>query len=142
MERFSTSFKGYNKDEVNKFVADCIKQVEGMLESLKSKDAELAQLQRDLEKYKTLEESLHRAIMIAEDTSSQMRRMASDESERIIADAKRNASRIVNEALMQAEKTQNESMTLRRNIITFKRRLKTILENQLEMVDDIDHLDM
>ena len=142
MERFSTSFKGYNKEEVNKFVADCIKQVEEMLDNLKAKDAELAQLNNDLKKYRALEESLHKAIMLAEDTSSQMRRMASDESERIISDAKRNASRIVNEALMEAEKAQNESMVLRRNIITFKRRLKSILENQLNMVDDIDHLDI
>ena len=75
-------------------------------------------------------------------TSSQIRKLANDESVRIINDAKRNASKIVNEALIQAEKTQNESMILKRNIVTFKRRLKSILENQLELVDDIDHLDM
>ena len=142
MERFSTTFKGYKKEEVNKFVADCIKQVEGMLESLKTKDLEISKLEKDLEKYRTLEETLNRAILMAEDTSSQIRKLANDESVRIINDAKRNASKIVNEALIQAEKTQNESMILKRNIVTFKRRLKSILENQLELVDDIDHLDM
>ena len=68
--------------------------------------------------------------------------MATDESTRIVNDAKRNASRIVNEALMEAEKVQMENAALKRNIITFKKRLRMILENQLEMVDDIDHLDM
>lgn len=142
MERFTTSFSGYRKDEVNKFVADCIKQVEGMIDSLKAKDVEIEKLKSELEKYKSLEESLNKAILMAEDTSSQIRRMANDESARIVSDAKRNASRIVNEALMQAEKVQMENATLKRNIITFKRRLKMLLENQLEMVDDIDHLDM
>ena len=142
MERFSTSFTGYKKEEVNKFVADCIKQVEGMLESLKEKDLELEKLKSDLKKYQTLEESLNRAILMAEDTGSQIRRMAKDESDRIIADAKRNASKIVNEALIEAERTQDENARLKRNIITFKRRLKTVLENQLELVDDIDHLDI
>lgn len=142
MERFSTSFKGYKKEEVNKFVSDCIKQVEGMLNDLKAKDLELQKLKSELEKYKNLEGSLNRAILMAEDTSNQMRRMAKDESENIIAEAKRNASRIVNEALMQAEKTQNENAQLKRNIITFKRRLKTILESQLDLVDDIEHIDM
>ena len=120
MERFSTSLTGYKKEEVNKFVADCIKQVEGMLDNLKSKDAEIEALKKDLEKYKSLEESLNKAILMAEDTSSQMRKMASEESTRIINDAKRNASKIVNEALMQAEKTQIENAQLKRNIIAFK----------------------
>ncbi len=142
MERFTTSFTGYRKEEVNKFVADCIKQVEGMIDSLKAKDLEIEKLKSDLEKYKSLEESLNKAIIMAEDTSSQIKRMATDESTRIVNDAKRNASRIVNEALMEAEKVQMENAALKRNIITFKKRLRMILENQLEMVDDIDHLDM
>jgi cell division initiation protein len=141
MDRFSTAFKGYKKEEVNKFVSDCIKQVEGMLESLKSKDVEIEKLKNELVKYKTIEDSLNKAILMAEDTSSQMRRMASEEGTRIINEARRNASRIVNEALMQAEKTQNENLALKRNIITFKKRLRTILESQLDLVDEIDHLD-
>lgn len=68
--------------------------------------------------------------------------MARDESSRLIDDAKKNASRIVNNALLEAEKTQRETEQLRRNIITFKRRLKTILENQLDLVDDIDHIEL
>ncbi len=142
MERFSTGFTGYRKEEVNKFVSDCIKQVEGMLDNLKAKDLEIDALKKDLQKYKSLEETLNKAILMAEDTSSQMRRMASDESARIIAEAKKNASRIVNEALMEAEKTQNETIQLKRNIITFKRRLKTILEEQIDMVDSIDHINL
>lgn len=142
MERFSTSFTGYRKEEVNKFVSECIKQVEGMLDSLKAKDLEIEKLKGDLQKYKELESTLNKAILMAEDSSSQMRRMASDESTRIINEARKNASRIVNEALLEAERTQNENIRLKRNIITFKRRLKNILENQLEMVDEIDHINL
>ena len=142
MERFNTSFKGYRKDEVNKFVSECIKQVESMLDSLKAKDLEIEKLKEDLQKYKELESTLNKAILMAEDSSSQMRRMASDESNRIINEARKNASRIVNEALLEAEKTQSENLRLKRNIITFKRRLKTILENQIEMVDEIDHINV
>jgi cell division initiation protein len=141
MEKFSTALRGYRKEEVNKFVDDVIKQVEEMLSDLKKKDLEIAELKNSLEKYKNLEDTLNRAIYLAEDTSSQMKKQAKDESESIINDAKKNASRIVNEALMQAEKTQMENLALKRNIITFKKRLRTILESQLELVDDIDHLD-
>lgn len=141
MEKFSTALRGYRKEEVNKFVDDVIKQVEEMLSDLKKKDLEIAELKNSLEKYKNLEDTLNRAIYLAEDTSSQMKKQARAESESIINDAKKNASRIVNEALMQAEKTQMENLALKRNIITFKKRLRSILESQLELVDDIDHLE-
>ena len=142
MEKFSTSFTGYKKEEVNAFVADVIKQVESMIGDMKAKDVEIEQLKQSLEKYKNMEQTFNKALLMAEDTSNQIRRLARDESATIIADARKNASRIVNEALIQAEKTQAESAQLKRNIITFKRRLRTILESQLDLVDDIEHLDM
>lgn len=142
MEKFSTSFTGYKKEEVNAFVADVIKQVESMIGDMKAKDVEIEQLKQSLEKYKNMEQTFNKALLMAEDTSNQIRRLARDESATIIADARKNASRIVNEALIQAEKTQAESAHLKRNIITFKRRLRTILESQLDLVDDIEHLDI
>ena len=43
---------------------------------------------------------------------------------------------------MQAEKTQADTAKLKQNIVTFKRRLRNIMESQLELVDDMDHLDI
>ena len=142
MEKFSTSLRGYNKEEVNKFVDDCIVKVDNMLNQLKKKDLEIETLKHDLVQYKNMEATFNKAILVAEDASNQIKRMARDESSRLIDDAKKNASRIVNNALLEAEKTQRETEQLRRNIITFKRRLKTILENQLDLVDDIDHIEL
>ena len=113
-----------------------------MIGDMKAKDVEIEQLKQSLEKYKNMEQTFNKALLMAEDTSNQIRRLARDESATIIADARKNASRIVNEALIQAEKTQAESAQLKRNIITFKRRLRTILESQLDLVDDIEHLDI
>lgn len=142
MEKFSMSIRGYNKEEVNKFVDDCIVKVDNMLNQLKQKDREIEALKHDLVQYKNMEATFNKAILVAEDASNQIKRMARDESTRLIDDAKKNASRIVNNALLEAEKTQRETEQLRRNIITFKRRLKTILENQLDLVDDIDHIEL
>ena len=141
MEKFSTVLRGYKKEEVNRFVDDVIKQVESMLSELKAKDLELNNLRLNLEKYQNMETALNKAIILAEDTSSQIKKMAKDEYESIIKDAKRNASKIVNDALIEAERTQMQSIILKRNIITFKKRLKSMLENQLQFVDDIDKID-
>ena len=41
MEKFSTSFSGYKKEEVNKFIDDVIKEVENMINNMKSKDRKI-----------------------------------------------------------------------------------------------------
>ena len=48
----------------------------------------------------------------------------------------------LNNALIKAERIDSDAERLRRNIITFKRRLKDILETQMDLVDDIDKLDI
>ena len=142
MEKFSTSFSGYRKEEVNKFIDDVIKEVENMISNMKSKDLEIEKLKSELEHYKNLESTFNRALLLAEDSGQQIRNTARNESQHIIEDARRNADRIINNALVQAENTKRDAERLKRNIITFKRRLRDILENQMNLVDDIDRLDI
>ena len=142
MEKFSTSKDGYNKEEVNKFVNDVITEVESMLNKMKQKDKEISELTKSLEKYDNLELVLNKTILMAEDSSNQMKKLAKEEADNLINDAKKNASRIVNEALMQAEKTELESIRLKRNIITFKKKLKVLLEQQIDLADEIDKIDL
>ncbi len=142
MEKFSTSFSGYKKEEVNKFIDDVIKEVENMINNMKSKDLEIEKLKSELEHYKNLESTFNRALLLAEDSGQQIRNTARNESQHIIEDARRNADRIINNALVQADNTKRDAERLKRNIITFKRRLRDILENQMNLVDDIDRLDI
>lgn len=142
MEKFSTSKDGYNKEEVNKFVNDVVTEVESMLNKMKQKDKEISELTKSLEKYDNLELVLNKTILMAEDSSNQMKKLAKEEADNLINDAKKNASRIVNEALMQAEKTELESIRLKRNIITFKKKLKVLLEQQIDLADEIDKIDL
>lgn len=142
MEKFNTSFAGYKKEEVNKFLDDVIEQVESMINNMKSKDLEIEKLKSELEHYKNLESTFNRALLVAEDAGQQIRNSARNESITLIEDAKRNADRIINNALIKAERIDSDAERLRRNIITFKRRLKDILETQMDLVDDIDKLDI
>ena len=142
MEKFSTSKDGYNKEEVNKFVNDVVTEVESMLNKMKQKDKEISELTKSLEKNDNLELVLNKTILMAEDSSNQMKKLAREEADNLINDAKKNASRIVNEALMQAEKTELESIRLKRNIITFKKKLKVLLEQQIDLADEIDKIDL
>ena len=138
MKKFSTCFNGYSKNEVNSFVNDVIKEYESMLNKLKQSDALVNQLEEELKKYKDLENTLNRAIRYAEDASNNLKTAARNESNYIIEDARKNASRIVNDALIKAEKVEYEAENLKRKVISYKRRFKEALENQIRDIDELE----
>ena len=148
MEKFTKTLRGYDPNEVNAFIDQIINHVDKMVSDIKVKNTKLASLEEEntklkqkLEQYERMEATLNRAIIMAERTSEQIKLTAHQESETILNDAKRNANRIVNDALLRAEKTEMEADMLRRNVTIFKRRLREIIEAQLEMVNDIEKVD-
>lgn len=158
MDKFSRSENGYNPEEVNKFLDQVIKKVEEMITDLKiknkllaEKDSEINELKKSidsyshvkhrLEQYERMESTLNNAILMAQKTSDQIKYNAHKESEIILEDAKKNASRIVNESLLKAEKHELEADMLKRNVNIFKKKLRNLIESQLEMVDDIEKVE-
>ena len=137
MKKFGNSFPGYNKFEVNSFVANVTKEYEQMLDSLKSRDNEILQLKNELEHFKRMESTLNRAILIAEEASQNIKKTAIEESKIVIEDAKKNASRIINNALMKAEKIEMDANNLKRQVAIYKKRYRAILEEQLDEVDKL-----
>ncbi len=159
MEKFNRTLRGYDPDEVNEFLDKVIGRVETMVQEIKKKDEIIAEkdaqiqksgnlleenknLKEKLAQYERIEGTLNRAIMMAQKTSDQMRLAASKEGELLIEEAKKNANRIVNEALLRAEKTEVEANMLRRNINVFKRRIKDIVEAQLEVVEELEKVEL
>lgn len=142
MRKFNTAINGYDKQEVNQFVSEVTSEYEQMLEKLKSKDKEIALLEEQLTHYKGLETTLNRAMLVAEDSSTQLKKVAKEEAKNIIEDAKKNASYIVNDALIKAEKIELEADQLRRSLKIYKARIKQTIEEQLTMVNDVDHIQM
>ena len=142
MEKFSYEANGYNRVEVNQFVSDVITQTEGIITKCKEQRVQIDKLKSELEHYKKLERTLNLAIIKAEETADNIKKVARDESEMIVEDAKHNASRIVNEALLKADKIQTKADTLEQNVKIFKRKLKLIMEQQLAVVDEIEVLEL
>ena len=142
MDKFSYEANGYNRREVNQFISDVITQTEGIITKCRQQSAEIEKMKAELEHYKSLEDTLKVAIIKAEETGDNIKRMAREESEMIVTDAKHNASRIVNEALLKAEKIENNAELLEKNMRIFKRKLKLIMEQQMAVVEEIEVLEL
>lgn len=151
MEKFNRVIRGYDPDEVNRFLDKVISQVESMVNEIKEKDARIELLEsfelqnktlkEKIEQYERMEGTLNSAILMASKTSEQVKVTAQKESETIINNAKSNANRIINEALLKAEKMENEANLLKRNVTIFKKRIRDIVEAQLGVIEEMDKVE-
>ncbi len=152
MEKFKRTLRGYDPEEVNSFLDQIIKQVEEMITEIKERDTKIAELEnstvemqrlRDkVEQYERMEGTLNKALFMAQKTSEQIKLSAHQESTILLEEAKQNANRIINESLLRAEKTELEVNMLKRNVNIFKRRIRDIIETQLDLVDDIEKIEL
>ena len=99
---------------------------------------EIANLKNEIEKRKSMESTLNRAILVAEDAGNQIKRVARDEAKGVIEDARRNASKIVNDALLKADKIEQDAESLKRSVVVFKRRLRSVVDEQIEFIESIN----
>ena len=116
MNNFEIVFRGYDKDQVKAYLDKIINEYERLLNEKKEADN-------------------------AENAGDEIKKMARKEAEGLINDARKNANRIINDALIKAEKAGDNADRLKRNTERLKRRLKGIIEGQLDIIDEIDNLD-
>ena len=138
VNKFSSSIQGYNKEEVNNFVKEVTVEYENMLKKLKSSCEIIESLRSELKHYKDIEATLNRAILIAEESTSNIKKAAYDESKVIIEDAKRNATKLLNNALTKAERIESDAESLRRKVAVYKRRFRDLIEDQLDELEQFD----
>ena len=141
MNSFDTVFRGYDKEQVKNYLDKVIKEYERLLNEKKDADRKIANLEEKMKNYNNLEDKFTRAILTAENAGDEIKRVARIEAESLMNDAKRNANRIINNDLIKAEKANDEADRLKRNTTLLKRRLKAIIESQLEVIEEMDRLD-
>lgn len=141
MRKFDTVFHGYDKNQVHKCIDDIINNYEVLLNKSKKTEEQNRLLREKIQYYERIEDSMNRAIFTAETAGDQIKSSARREAESLVTEARHNASRIINDALLKAEKAQNHADQLKRNTNVLKRRLRQIIENQLEVIEEIDNVD-
>ena len=142
MKKFSKEFSGYNKEEVNDFINTVIEETEKLIKKIRIQQKEINSLKNSILQYKKIERSLDLALANAQEVGDHIRKMANTESNMIIEEAKKNASRIVNDALIRSEKIELKTEQAEKNLRVFKNKLRSIVEEQLEVVDEIETLEI
>ena len=128
--------RGYNKDEVDAFIGEVARDYEKLYkENLASKE-KIATLTEAITQYKTMEETLQQAIIVAQSAGEEVKKNAYAKAENIIKDAENRASEIISDAGKEVTKVNYEYEEMRRNVEIFRTRIISLLTSQLSIVKE------
>ncbi|WP_075617488.1 DivIVA domain-containing protein [Paenisporosarcina indica] len=141
-KEFSRGFRGYNEDEVNEFLEQVIKDFELLIKDKKELEEKLKSSSERVGHFTTIEMTLQKSIMVAQEAAEELRRNSQKEAKLIVKEAEKNADRVVNEALTKARRISVEIDDLKKQSKVFRNRFKMLVEAQLDLIntDDWDHL--
>ncbi|RFU63353.1 DivIVA domain-containing protein [Peribacillus glennii] len=137
-KEFSKGFRGYDEDEVNEFLDQIIKDYEIILREKKELENKLNEVYDRLGHFKSIEETLNKSIIIAQEAGEEVKRNAQKEAKLIIKEAEKNADRIVNDSLSKARKIAMDIEELKKQSKVFRTRFKMLVEAQLDLLDNDD----
>ncbi len=141
-QEFSKVFRGYDEDEVNEFLDQIIKDYEILLREKKELEDKLEETFDRLGHFTSIEGTLNKSIIVAQEAAEEVKRNAQKEAKLIIKEAEKNADRIVNDSLAKARKITVEIEELKKQSKVFRTRFKMLVAAQLDLLDneDWDHL--
>lgn len=137
-KEFGRGFRGYQEDEVNEFLDQIIKDYEMLLREKKELEDRLKQTDERVGHFTSIESTLQKSIVIAQEAAEEVRRNSQKEAKLIVREAEKNADRIVNESLTKARRIAMEIDELKKQSKVFRNRFKMLVEAQLDLIDTDD----
>lgn len=135
-KEFSRSFRGYDEDQVNEFLDQVIKDYEALIRENKDLHNQTVALQERLDHFAHIEETLSKTIIVAQEAADELKNNSKKEAQLILKEAEKNADRIINEALTRSRKVALEIEELKKQASIYRTRFRTLLEAQLEILNN------
>jgi len=131
---FKRSLWGYSEDAVNEVLDKIIEDYgEYIRENIELKDR-IAVLNEGMQHYKNIEDSLQNTLIVAQQTSEEVKKNAYEKADNIIKEAELKAQKIINDANQEVIRIKFEYEELKKRLHMFKSKSETLLLSQLEIL--------
>ncbi|GAW92590.1 DivIVA domain-containing protein [Calderihabitans maritimus] len=135
-KEFSRSFRGYNEEQVDAFLDRVIKDYEILYkENLELKE-QLQALQRELDRYRELEDTLKGAMLMAEQAAREAKKNAEKEADLMFREAQEKANKLIQEAEQRVRQMEAEYRKMVEQARAFRVKFKSFLLSQLELLEE------
>ncbi len=129
--------KGYDVEEVDQFLDELTLDYEQKCRDISEKDKKIAQLEKDLVHYKTIESTLQNTLVIAQSAADEVKNSAKQQAEQIIKEAEGSAKMsldALNQSIFMKQKEKDE---IEKQFDIYKAKMESLLISQLELIKDM-----
>ncbi len=134
--KFKREFRGYSMEEVEEFMNVIAENYELVYkENLSNKD-KINMLSNAIAQYKSMEETLQSAILVAQSAGDEVVQNARKSAENIIKDAENKAAQLLADASREVTRISYEYEEMRRNVEIFRTRVISLLTSQMDIVKE------
>jgi cell division initiation protein len=133
-QEFKRAMRGYDVEEVNTFLEMVAEEFEALQREKNRLEEEAVKLRTQLHDYQEVERTLKQTLMHAQESLQLSRENSKREADMLISEAELQAEKITEEAKMKLAQLKNELLLVRAQKDSFARRLRHLLESQLELI--------
>lgn len=139
---FKKILRGYDPIEIETFLEMVAEEFEAIIKERNDLSDEVLKLKTQLRDYQEVERTFKESLMNAQQTINQSRENSKRESDLIIKEAEVRAEKITENAKMQLIEMKNELMIMKAQKDSFAKRLRHLLESQLELLSVLEINDL
>lgn len=128
---------GYSVEEVDEFLDELTVEYEKKCKEISEKDRQIAQLEKDLVHYKTIESTLQSTLVMAQSAAEDVKNSAKQQAEQIIRDAEGSAKQSVESLNQSIVLKKREMDEMEKQFDIYKAKMESLLISQLELIKDM-----
>ncbi len=133
-QEFKKNLRGYDPFEVDTFLEMVADEFENVIRDKMQLEEEVVKLRQQLTDYQQVEKTLKETLVNAQENLNASRQNSKREADLILREAEIKAEKIVEEARRKLEKIRNDLVIIKAQKESFARRLRHLLESQLELI--------
>lgn len=138
-KQFTKSFKGYNALEVDDFLDEISKDYDSLMRECLTLKETIKNLEAKNEQYEYLENALQEVLVVAKETTDNMKTLARKEAEQIIQDANIKVVDRLNDINEEITKKNIELDKIKNETQMYKSKAESVLISALEMLKDLEN---
>lgn len=129
---------GYSVEEVDDFLDDLTVDYSKNYKEISELRSKVDELNASLTHYKTIETTLQNTLLMAQETSEEVKNVAKQKSEQIITDARAAAEKQVNELNNEILTKQKSLDDIKKQFDIYKAKMESLLISQLELLKEVN----
>lgn len=135
-KEFRRGFRGYAEEEVDEFLDEIVREFEMLMRERDQLRQQIDESERQVAQFKQVEEHMQRALVVAQQSAEEVRNNAQREADLVVREAQQRAERIQDEARQSVREVDREMNARRREVEVWKARMRSLLESQLQILED------